>query len=120
VAAQGCGQFVLGRSTRSEILPNSSAEDRYSKTGLFFEFDNHDHLSAVVVTSPAFSDDAGLRVGDPEPNVIQRRGQPGLEQWGLLKSETVIGSVGDHVLIYPGVEFVIYENKVWAIRIMRH
>ncbi len=37
----------------------------------------------------------------------------------LMKGDMVFGSIGDRILAYPGVEFVILHDKVWAIRVMR-
>jgi hypothetical protein len=33
----------------------------------------------------------------------------------LLKGNTVIGKVGDQILFYPGIQFVMAKGRVWAI-----
>lgn len=119
IPTKGCGQFLLGRSTRSEIEPDKTAEEQHSRAGLFFEFDKNQRLSTIVTTSPNIAEQSGIRVGDSEKSVERKHGKPMIEELRLSKGDVVVGSVGDRALRYEGVEFVIQGGKVWAIRVMR-
>jgi len=121
VAGVGCGSLVLGKTKRSDFLPDAVTEKRFANEGLTFTFDTNDTLEGIVaVGNKGYKTDKGVSPGDKEERVLQAYGKP--EKSGkmvLNKGQNEpIGVVGDRTLMYPGVLFVIAKGRVWAIEIV--
>jgi hypothetical protein len=118
VAGVGCGKLVLGKTRRTDFLPDARTEDRFSKQGMTFTFDANDTLDSIVVAdNRAYKTDRGISPDDREERVLQAYGKPAESGRPVLyKGENEpIGAVGDRALVYPGILFIIYHEHVWAI-----
>ena len=113
-----CGAFILGKTTEREVaaIPKDKGLDlQFSKNGI---------LDSVVLTSHGYGTDRGISVGATEDEVVRVYGKGKTGNIDLVKGTTTssspeaIGKVGDKVLFYPGIEFVFWKQKVWAIILM--
>jgi hypothetical protein len=115
----GCGAFKIGKTKRAAVFNPSRDQQYYSKRGLDFSFDSNGALDTIVATSTMFVSDKGIRPGDPEGNVELRYGKPTVGRYELQKgSPSPAVTIGEKTLVYPGIQFVIAERKVWAIVIV--
>jgi hypothetical protein len=114
----GCGEFLIGRSRRADVITHARGEDYYAKKGLWFSFDGSDVLDTIVTTSSAFRSEKGLRPGDTEEQVEKCYGRGEVGRYELDKGDSLVGSIGEKTLVYPGIQFVIAQRKVWAIVIV--
>lgn len=120
VAGVGCGQLVLGKTRRSDIVPDSETEKRFANEGVTFTFNAKDTLDGIVeVGNKQYKTDRGISTGDKEARVLQAYGKPTKAgKMVLYKGENEpIGAVGDRSLIYPGILFIIDHGRVWAISV---
>ena len=108
-----CGAFILAKTTKKELSATPKAK------GVDFQFSRDGILDSVVVTSREYPTDRNVRVGASEEDVTRVYGQGKSGNIDLTKGETVIGKVGDKVLFYPGIQFVIAKQRVWAIILVK-
>jgi hypothetical protein len=104
-----CGQFILGETTQREVAATAATK------GVDLQFSRDGVLNLVVVTTSDYRTDRNIQVGSGEDDVVHAYGQGKVGNIDLIKSETVIGKVGDKVIFYPGVQFVFMKKQVWAI-----
>jgi hypothetical protein len=109
-----CGQFILGKTTEWDI-PTSS-ESLESK-GIHLQFSKTGVLNLVILSASDYTTDRQIRIGASEAEVVHAYGQGKVGNIHLIKSETVIGKVGEKVLFYPGIQFVFAKQQVWAIMV---
>lgn len=120
VAGQGCGNFKIGKSRRSDVYRNEADESRLAKDGVDLQFNRKGFLDTIVISNPAFKTDLGVAVGDEEKTVKRAYGAPKkVGRFRLEKGEgEPIGFVGDRTLVYSGIWFTISNDKVWAILVL--
>ncbi len=94
---------------------------RAKKAGIDFQFAQDHLLKGVVVTTSDYRTDRQIRVGASEEDVLRAYGMGKMGSMDLAKGTTasgspeVIGTVGDKIFSYPGIEFVFWKQRVWAI-----
>ncbi len=104
-----CGQLILGETTEREVAATAGTK------GIDLQFSRDGVLTLVVVTTSDYRTDRNVQVGSSEDDVVHAYGQGKVGNIDLIKSETVIGKVGDKVIFYPGIHFVFVKQQVWAI-----
>jgi hypothetical protein len=118
VPGVGCGDLIINKSSRGQVLADKEAEKRYADEGMTFSFGANEILDSIVVTSKQFATDKGVSPGDREERVRQVYGDPKIGKLVLFKGgPEPVGTLGDRVLDYPGVQFVISHGSVWAVAI---
>jgi hypothetical protein len=117
VPGVGCGDLVINKSARTQVIADKGSEKRYADEGMTFSFGANDILESISVTGKQYATDKGISPGDKEERVLQVYGKPTKSgKMVLYKGEDEpIGSVGDRSLEYPGILFVIAHGRVWAI-----
>jgi hypothetical protein len=118
VAGSGCGNLVIEKTRRIDVFVDAQTEKWFASQGLAFSFRAGDVLDTIVATSKDFKTNLGVSPGDTETRVRQLYGKPIVAKGTLRKGEADVGTLGDRVLAYPGVRFVISKGKVWAIVIV--
>ena len=108
-----CGAFILGKTTEKEVSAPPKAK------GVDFQFSRDGILDSVVVTSDEYSTDRNVRVGATEDDVTRAYGQGKSGNIDIKKGPTVIGTIGEKVLFYPGIQFVFEKQRVWAIIVVK-
>jgi hypothetical protein len=108
------GQYVLGRSTAASILGSDSPEARrkFAEQGLFFEFERGQQLTGIMVSSPKYATQNGLRVGATAADVEAQLGTPLSRTMSEAHGKFEIPG-----LSYPGIWFVLEGTVVGAIRV---
>ena len=104
-----CGQLILGETKEREVGATAGTK------GIDLQFSKDGVLTLVVVTTSDYRTDRNVRVGSSEDDVLHAYGEGKVGNIDLIKSETVIGKVGDKVIFYPGIQFVFVRRQVWAI-----
>lgn len=116
VPGVGCGDLVINKSVRAQVLVNNDAEKRYADEGMTFSFGATGILESIVVTGKLYTTDKGISAGDKEERVRQIYGEPKVAKLVMSKGgPELVGAIGDRVLEYPGIQFVIANGNVWAI-----
>ena len=111
-----CGHFVIGQTNENDI-----ESIRTKNSGIDLQFSQDHLLKGVVVTNSEYRTDRQIRLGASEEDVLRAYGKGKTGNIDLVKGTTasgspeVIGTVGDKVLFYPGIEFVFSKQRVWAI-----
>jgi hypothetical protein len=118
VAGVGCGNLIVEKTRRSDFLADAETEKRYATEGLTFSFRSGDVLDTIVATGKEFKTNLGIRPGDEEKQVQRAYGTATIAKGVLRKGNVEIGTLGDRLLCYPGIRFVIAKDKVWAIEIV--
>jgi hypothetical protein len=118
VAGAGCGNLIVDKTKRADFLPDLETEKRFASEGLTFSFRAGDVLDTIVATGKEFKTNSGVGPGDTEKHVRQVYGKPTITKATLRKGELEIGTVGERVLVYPGIRFVISKERVWAVVIV--
>jgi hypothetical protein len=118
IAGVGCGNLVLNKTRRSDFLADAEAEKRYATDGLTFSFRSGEVLDTIVATGKDFKTNLGIHPGDEEKQVKRVYGAGTVEKGTLSKGDVPIGTIGDRILCYPGIRFVIVKDRVWAIEIV--
>lgn len=118
VAGVGCGNLVLNKTRRSDFLGNTEMEKQYARDGLTFSFRSDETLDTIVASGKDFTTDRGVHPGDEENQVQRAYGTAMVAHGKLRKGDVEIGTLGDKILCYSGVRFVIVKGKVWAIEIV--
>ena len=106
------GNYVIGKSTLTEILGDDTPEarTRFAKEGLNFEFDRGVTLTGVTVSSPRYRMANGLVAGSSVDDVRKALGEP---------NQTEIASEKFRIdaLVYDDFTFILNDDQVGAIRI---
>lgn len=83
--------------------------------GVIFNVDEHNVVTEIFVVAKGCHTSKGVEIGSPVGIVNQSYGKGKKEVVHMRKGGTAEWEVGDFVLKYPGVEFVISKEKVNAI-----
>jgi hypothetical protein len=118
VAGVGCGNLVVNKTRRSDFLPDAETEKQFATEGLTFSFRSDEVLDTIVATAKEHKTNFGVHPGDNEKRVQQLYGTATAAKGKLRKGDVEIGTLGDKVLCYPGIRFVIVKERVWAIVIV--
>lgn len=118
VAGVGCGNLVVHKTKRSDFLGDAQTEKRFASEGLNFSFGPDEVLDTIVATGKVFNTNLGIHPGDEEKQVQRVYGTGTVEKGTLRKGDVEIGTLGDRVLCYSGIRFVIVKDRVWAIEIV--
>jgi len=118
VAGVGCGHFLINKTSKKELFSDTTTEAKYASEGITFSFNSDDVLNTIVVTSSKYRTTKNISAGASEHQVIKAYGKPEVGTGVLRKGTVPIGTVGDKVLAYPGIQFVMSRGKVWAVVIV--
>jgi hypothetical protein len=118
MAGVGCGNLVVHKTKRSDFLGDAEAEKRFASEGLNFSFGPDEVLDTIVATGKVFKTNLGIHPGDEEKQVQRVYGAGTVEKGTLSKGDVPIGTIGDRILCYSGIRFVIVKDRVWAIEIV--
>lgn len=118
MAGVGCGSLIVNKTRRGDFLGDPETEKRFASQGLTFSFRPDEVLDTIVATSKDIKTNLGVRPGDREKQVRLVYGKPKVAKGALRKGDIEIGTVGDRILVYRGIRFVISKEKVWAIVIV--
>jgi hypothetical protein len=103
VAGAGCGNLIVDKTKRADFLPDLETEKRFASQGLTFSFRAGDVLDTIVATGQEFKTNSGV-------------GKPTITKATLRKGELEIGTVGERVLVYPGIRFRYLEGEALGCR----
>jgi hypothetical protein len=118
VAGVGCGNLVVHKTKRSDFLGDAQMEKQFASEGLNFSFGPDEVLDTIVATGRVFKTNLGIHPGDGEKRVQRVYGTATVLKGTLRKGDVEIGTLGDRVLCYTGIRFVIVKGRVWAIEIV--
>jgi hypothetical protein len=104
-----CGRLILGETKDREVAATAGTK------GIDLQFSRDGVLSLILVTTSDYRTDRNVQVGSSEDDVVHAYGEGKAGNFDLIKSETLIGRVGDNVIFYPGIQFVFVKQRVWAI-----
>ena len=110
INAMGVGDYVIERSTLTEILSTDTPEARrrFSEQGLYFQFDRGRTLTGITMTSATFRLRSGLAVGASADAVRKELSAPKSE--GIENDKLTLDA-----LVYDDFTFILDSDTVSAI-----